>query len=692
MAAKHLPISVSQFREHFHRSWSKFRRTGIQPRKHGIKNGDDSFDLPRRLGLAVSGGADSMALAYLCRQLEQSAVAGVISVTAFVVDHRARAESSHEAKKVAGWLSDLGIKTQVLELDWPQVSGSQDQSSSKNAGVSMPSAFETHARRLRFQALGLACRENGIETLLMGHHQDDDVETTIWRLSSGARGAGLAGIPRVARIPECHGLFGVSESGSSWKIPAANISPQVPVQVRFNGQNEGRISISSDPESKTPTTQKQAPPSSLATEISLATGGILLCRPLLSFPKANMLATCHENCIPYVSDPTNFDPTLTPRNAIRSLLASNAFPRALQPTSILSLIRASQDLLQTSDELSNQLLKSQCRILDANHKTGTVILQILDSASTAPPDPQLANLPAFRLHQIQTLTLRRITELVSPFPRNHFSLRSFEPFVPRLFVSSNNSHDDPLSRKKQSFTLGGVMFQPLAREHSMPESTSKHAQGAANIWLLSRQPFMKNRSPVTKVDTPMAGPWTSWTLWDHRYWFRFSVTPSLRSQQEQLWHERQAQSSSITLRLRPFQQPDLQKIRAGFEVPGRKGRKKHPAAFLMELRKRLSVEAPGPVRFSVPVLAVERSPATGAQESDTREEAEQFLALPTMRICLTGDSVDNTRADEVEIYSAGRWWMIKWECMYKMIDTQALGLMGWSIEEAEEAMVHDNKG
>lgn len=62
------------------------------------------------VGIAVSGGADSMALAYLCKQLEQSYdVAGAISVTAFVVDHRSRPESTMEAQKVAGWLRDMGM-------------------------------------------------------------------------------------------------------------------------------------------------------------------------------------------------------------------------------------------------------------------------------------------------------------------------------------------------------------------------------------------------------------------------------------------------------------------------------------------------------------------------------------------------------------------------------------------------------
>ena len=50
-----------------------------------------------------------MALAYLCKQLERSGLVGDLSVTAFVVDHKAREESSREASMVARWLGDMGI-------------------------------------------------------------------------------------------------------------------------------------------------------------------------------------------------------------------------------------------------------------------------------------------------------------------------------------------------------------------------------------------------------------------------------------------------------------------------------------------------------------------------------------------------------------------------------------------------------
>lgn len=55
-----------------------------------------------------------MALAYLSRELERSGMAGEISVTAFVVDHKARVESSLEANTVVNWLKSLGMSQASL--------------------------------------------------------------------------------------------------------------------------------------------------------------------------------------------------------------------------------------------------------------------------------------------------------------------------------------------------------------------------------------------------------------------------------------------------------------------------------------------------------------------------------------------------------------------------------------------------
>lgn len=116
-------ISPALFAEHFRRAWLGARGT----LRYDRRDQNDLIQLPHRIGLflpqflgriqyinnvfsglAISGGADSMCLAYLCQKLEQLGVHGSISVTAFVVDHKARQESNHEAKTVAGWLRDMG--------------------------------------------------------------------------------------------------------------------------------------------------------------------------------------------------------------------------------------------------------------------------------------------------------------------------------------------------------------------------------------------------------------------------------------------------------------------------------------------------------------------------------------------------------------------------------------------------------
>lgn len=520
----------------------------------------------------------------------------------------------------------------------------------------MPTAFETYARQLRFQALGKACRESGIEALLMGHHRDDSIETALWRLATGAGHAGLGGIQEVARFPECHGIFGVFESGSSINLCANHRGLFPHPHVRLNEKNEGRVSFVSEVPKN---------------EASIATGGILLCRPLLAFPKTMLLETCHENKVPYVTDPTNFDPTLTPRNAIRSMLASNFMPRALQPASILSLLKSSKALLNLSDQFSNAILESRCRVLDFNFQTGVMVIQFLQTPESF--DPLLASNTPTRLRQTQSLTLRRITELVSPFPRNHFSLRSFEQGVSQIFHLPPKDHNGNEIQPKP-FTLGGVMLYPLTINESSPEELKSLPFENGKVWMFSRQPFIKNRLPVSRVEVPLPSPnqssqtpsFSPWTLWDDRFWLRFSLTKVERGKERkhgQSGETRPHESRSIPLVIRPFQKSDLDMIR---NHPGQKQEKKDAVRLLGQLKKVLLNDAPGGTRFTIPVLGCESSTEAG--------QIEQLLVLPTLDFCLSGSRRGAGHKGMVITYE-GQKWKLGWERMYKMIDTGALRLM-----------------
>src|SRR5271170_3286337 len=79
------------------------------------------FERRPALAVAVSGGADSLALALLADRWARGRGG---RVTALTVDHRLRPESRAEAARVAGWLAGRGIAHRVLE--WSEARGGAD--------------------------------------------------------------------------------------------------------------------------------------------------------------------------------------------------------------------------------------------------------------------------------------------------------------------------------------------------------------------------------------------------------------------------------------------------------------------------------------------------------------------------------------------------------------------------------------
>ena len=131
-----------------------------------------SLKVKRNLAVAVSGGPDSLALAYLtkCYALKNN-----IEVKYFIVDHKIRKESSFEAKSVKSVLKKIGIESKVLI--W------KGKKPSKN--------IQAIARDKRYSLLANECKKNDINHLLIGHHLNDLFENFLIRL---VRGSGLNGL------------------------------------------------------------------------------------------------------------------------------------------------------------------------------------------------------------------------------------------------------------------------------------------------------------------------------------------------------------------------------------------------------------------------------------------------------------------------------------------------------------------
>lgn len=126
------------------------------------------------LAAAVSGGADSTALALLAQEW---ALTKGGTVLALIVDHGLRPASGAEANITRQRLEARGFSVRVLSL----------------SGLS-PAKLQDGARRARHAALSAAARDAGALFLLFGHHAADQRETVAMRARRGDSGlAGMAG-------------------------------------------------------------------------------------------------------------------------------------------------------------------------------------------------------------------------------------------------------------------------------------------------------------------------------------------------------------------------------------------------------------------------------------------------------------------------------------------------------------------
>ncbi|WP_336244417.1 tRNA lysidine(34) synthetase TilS [Roseovarius autotrophicus] len=127
---------------------------------------------PSHLGVAVSGGSDSLALLHL---LNDWRGAGGPALRVATVDHGLRAEAEAEAEAVAQVCAALGLAHDTLR--WK----------TRDAGGNLPD----QARRARYRLLADWAQSHGFADVAIGHTMDDLTETFLMRL---ARGAGIDGL------------------------------------------------------------------------------------------------------------------------------------------------------------------------------------------------------------------------------------------------------------------------------------------------------------------------------------------------------------------------------------------------------------------------------------------------------------------------------------------------------------------
>lgn len=141
---------------------------------------DALIDPAERVGLAVSGGPDSLALLLL------AAAARPGLIEAATVDHGLRPESADEADMVGALSERLGVPHAILRIEWD---------------VPPETAIQEQARQLRYGALARWAYDAGLDGVATGHHLDDQAETLVMRLARGSGVRGLGGMRPSARVP-----------------------------------------------------------------------------------------------------------------------------------------------------------------------------------------------------------------------------------------------------------------------------------------------------------------------------------------------------------------------------------------------------------------------------------------------------------------------------------------------------------
>lgn len=131
-----------------------------------------SDEVPGKIGVAVSGGSDSLALLILLADWSSQGGPAVFAAT---VDHGLRAESTDEAAYVSKICAGLGVPHATLNWHKKEINGNLQDS----------------ARRARYDLLAKWARDKQLETVAIAHTLDDVAETFVMRL---ARDAGIDGL------------------------------------------------------------------------------------------------------------------------------------------------------------------------------------------------------------------------------------------------------------------------------------------------------------------------------------------------------------------------------------------------------------------------------------------------------------------------------------------------------------------
>ncbi|KAL8707640.1 MAG: hypothetical protein Q9220_007378 [cf. Caloplaca sp. 1 TL-2023] len=408
----------------------------------------------------------------------------------------------------------------------------------------------------------------------------DQNETLIMRAIEGYRGEGLRGISPEANIPECEGIYGAYLSGRQ----RSQIIGKEGVKER-----KRRNEIAS-----------KAPVKDYHGQ-GFEFGGITMFRPLLGYSKQALQATLEEDGMPWVNDGTNYDPTVSTRNAIRYLTQRDLLPKAFRgdlgghPSALAVVASRIQDKSTRLNHQADELFQ-KCEILSFSAKTGHLHVRL--PLSTTFEMENNAYSSKYQKTEAEHIGARLVRHLLNTVtPQDKISLQGLE-FATKAMFSNFAFPQTPFLRKGRSsqpytFTAGGVLCQRLntvLKESQQPSETSTGRLDPEYTWSLSRQPYPATKPEPQCIVPPAKIHRHKWHLWDGRYWIQVR------------------NPTSRPLTICPCTPDRLHHLRQ--TLPAKTGPgKKHP------LKEKLKTAAQGGLRYTIPAIV-------------TQEKG--ILALPTL--------------------------------------------------------------
>ena len=148
--------------------------TAVPAIRKAVRTWLENYEAGDTVLVAVSGGADSLALAHALSIESKEFVVTVVGVT---VDHQLQEQSGAQAQKVMEQLKNFGLDCII-----------------KKVNVDLQNGLEASARKARYEALQEVAKEKNAVAVFLGHTRDDQAETVLLGLARGSGTRSLSGM------------------------------------------------------------------------------------------------------------------------------------------------------------------------------------------------------------------------------------------------------------------------------------------------------------------------------------------------------------------------------------------------------------------------------------------------------------------------------------------------------------------